>query len=200
MELKQFLKALASEGPTPGGGSASALAATLAASLVAMVAGLSLKTDTRTKKKMVMIRKRALAIQGRLYLAITEDAESFEAVMDAIRLPKDAEKQRLHRSRMIQKAYRKASVVPKLVSGCSITLLEFCTILIAKGNPNARADAGVAAHLANAALEGGILNIRVNVLAIRDRPFIERMKVFVHRLHKKRDRWMAEILKTLEWV
>jgi formiminotetrahydrofolate cyclodeaminase len=200
MELKQFLKALASEGPTPGGGSASALAATLSASLVAMVAGLSLKTDTRTKKKMVMIRKRALAIQGRLYLAITEDAESFEAVMDAIRLPKDGEKQRLHRSRIIQRAYRKASVVPKLVSGCSITLLEFCNILIAKGNPNARADAGVAAHLANAALEGGILNICVNVLAIRDRSFIERMKVFVHRLHKKRDRWMAEILKTLELV
>jgi formiminotetrahydrofolate cyclodeaminase len=200
MELKKFLKALASEGPTPGGGSASALGATLSASLVAMVAGLSLKTDARTKKKMVMIRKRALAIQGRLYLAITEDAESFEAVMDAIRLPKDAEKQRLHRSRMIQKAYRKASVVPKLVSGCSITLLEFCNILIAKGNPNARADAGVAAHLANAALEGGILNIRVNLLAIRDRSFIERMEVFIHRLLKKRDKWMAEILRTLELV
>lgn len=54
--------------------------------------------------------------------------------------------------------------------------------------------------LANAALEGGILNIRVNVLAIRDRSFIERMEVVVHRLLKKRDKWMAEILKTLELV
>ncbi len=43
MKIKKFLENLASDTPTPGGGSASALSGALSASLVAMVAGLSYK-------------------------------------------------------------------------------------------------------------------------------------------------------------
>ena len=87
-----------------------------------------IKNGHKDKEEVGDTRKGALSIQGRLYLAITEDAESFEAVMDVIRLPRDTEKGRLYQSWMIQKAYRKASVVPKLLSGWSVTLPEFYNI------------------------------------------------------------------------
>jgi len=197
MELKRFLKDLSCEKPTPGGGSAAALAAALAASLVAMVAGLSAGRDARTQKEIERIREKAGVMRERLLLAITEDAQSFDAVMAAIRLPKDTERERLYRSKMIQEAYRKASVIPKLVSEYSVTLLGFCAILISKGNPNARSDAGVAAFLANAAMEGGALNVRVNLLAMRDKSFKRKMEVVLRRLKKEKDRRMAKTLEAL---
>jgi formiminotetrahydrofolate cyclodeaminase len=75
MELKRFLEKMSSDTPTPGGGSASALAGALSASLVAMVAGLSSKKDTTKKKGMEGIRKKGLSIQKRLFQAIDEDSK-----------------------------------------------------------------------------------------------------------------------------
>jgi len=90
MELKRFLERLSSNTPTPGGGSASALAGALSASLVAMVAGLSSKKGKTKKKGMEEIKKNALSIQKRLFQAINEDSKSFDVVIKAFRLPKNS--------------------------------------------------------------------------------------------------------------
>ena len=199
MKLERFLEDLASGKPTPGGGSASALAGSLSASLVAMVAGLSVK-DERIRKEMEGARKEALSIREKLFLAISEDAASFDAVMDAFHLSKETEKDCIYRSRMIQRAYRQACVIPKRVSECSVALLRLSSTMISKGNPNARSDAAVAAYLANAALEGGIINIRVNLLTIRDRAFRLKMEGLMDRLAKERDRQLGKILPELKKV
>jgi formiminotetrahydrofolate cyclodeaminase len=163
MELKRFLEKLSSDTPTPGGGSASALAGALSASLVAMVAGLSSRKNKARMKGMKGIRRNGLSIQKRLVRAIDEDSKSFEDVIKAFRLPRTSEKERLRRVREIQKAYRKATLTPQLVCGQSLRLLEYSWSLILKGNPNAISDAGVAAFLADAAFTGGLLNIQVNL-------------------------------------
>ena len=193
MKIKKFLENLASDTPTPGGGSASALSGALSASLVAMVAGLSYKKGQPESREMKEIRKKALIIQQRLYRAIEEDAGSFDAVMEAFRLPRDEEKQRLYRSRMIQKAYRKATVTPQKVCELSLRLLEFSEFLLRKGNQNAFSDTGVAGRLAHAALEGGMLNVRINLGSIRDKGFRTQKERFLRRLLQKKDRLMAEI-------
>jgi len=192
MEIKRFLEKLSSAAPTPGGGSASALAGALSASLVAMVAGLSSK-----QKRMVDIRKKSLAIQKRLFQAIAEDAKSFDDVMKAFRLPKNTEKERLVRTKAIQKAYKKATVTPQLVCQQSIKLLEYSNFLILKGNPNAISDAGVAAFLANTALKGGLLNIGINLGPVRDKSFRKKMNALVGKLEKRRNQLMGRIQKTL---
>ena len=104
MEIMEFLNQLASDAPTPGGGSASAFAGALSASLVAMVAGLSVNKGRLTKKEAKDIRSKALTIQRKLHRAITEDAKSFDSVIAAFRLLKHTEKERLHRAKMIQRA------------------------------------------------------------------------------------------------
>ncbi|NWG02358.1 MAG: cyclodeaminase/cyclohydrolase family protein [Syntrophaceae bacterium] len=193
MELRRFLEKVAADTPTPGGGSASALAGALSASLVAMVAGLSFKKGQLKKGRIEQIREKALLIRDRLIQAIIEDSKSFDAVMKAIRLPKNSEKERLYRSRRIQKAYQNATLSPRLVCRLSIQLLEYSKLFILKGNPNTLSDAGVAAFLADAALAGGLLNIGINLAALTDKKFIGEMNRFIRRWTRERNRLMKEI-------
>jgi len=198
MQIEQFLEDLASDSPTPGGGSASALAGALSASLVIMVAGLSRGKEPSLDKEMARIKKEALTIQKRLYWAVEEDAKSYDAVIEAFRLPREKEKERLYRSRRIQQAYCMATVPPQKVCELSLRLLELSKILLAKGNPNAFSDTGVAIHLASASLEGGILNIRINLTSIRDVPFKKKMEGLMARILAKKNRLMVTALGALE--
>lgn len=197
MDLKQFLDNVASDSPTPGGGSASALAGALSASLIAMVAGLSLKKEKKKEKEMREIKKKAMALQKRLLLAVDEDAKSYDAVIHAFRLPKTTEKERLSRVRAIQKAYQKATVTPQLVCKRSIQLLEYSRFLILKGNPNAISDTGVAAFLADAALAGGLLNIGINLVPVTDKDFLKKMRSLMAGWAKERNRIMGDVLGAL---
>jgi formiminotetrahydrofolate cyclodeaminase len=198
MEIKRFLEKLSSNTPTPGGGSASALAGTLSASLILMTAGLSLKRGRMKKRELRGIKKAVSGIQKSLFRAIEEDAESYEVVLKAFRLPKDTEKERLIRSKAIQEAYRKATVTPQLVCQQSIKLLEYSNILILKGNPNALSDVGVAAFLADAAIKGGLLNIGINLGPVRDKSFRRKMHSLARRLEKRRNEIMGSIQRKLE--
>jgi len=200
MEIRRFLEKLSSGTPTPGGGSASALAGALSAALVAMTAGLSLKQGRLRKEEMEGIRKRALAIQKRLLRAVDEDAKSYEAVLKAFRLPKNTEKERLRRSKMIRKAYQKATATPQLVCQLSIQLLEYSKALIFKGNPNAISDAGVAAFLADAALAGGLLNININLVPGTEKTFLKKMHSLMGRWEKKGNQLRGEIEKALREI
>ena len=197
MELKRFLEKLASDTPTPGGGSASALAGALSASLVAMVAGLSSMKNKAGRKEMGRIRREGLAIQKRLVRAIDEDSKSFDDVIRAFRLPRTSEKERLRRVREIQRAYRKATLTPQLVCRQSLRLLEHSWSLILKGNPNATSDAGVAAFLADAALTGGLLNIQVNLASLTEKSYAKKMDVLIRGWAKKRGQLMKSILRNL---
>jgi formiminotetrahydrofolate cyclodeaminase len=197
MDIKQFLEKLASNSPTPGGGSASAFAGALSASLIAMVAGLSSKKDKRKQKEMEEMKKKAVTIQKRLFRAIDEDAKSFEAVIKAFRLPRTTEKERFHRVKEIQIAYQRATATPQLVCQHSVQLLEYSKFLIQEGNPNAVSDAGVAAFLADAALAGGLLNIGINLVPITEKAFLKAMRLSMKEWAKKRNRLMGGVLGSL---
>jgi formiminotetrahydrofolate cyclodeaminase len=197
MELERFLEKMSSDTPTPGGGSASALAGALSASLVTMVAGLSSKKDKTKKKRMEGIRKKGLSIQKRLFQAIDEDSRSFDAVIKAFRLPRNSEKERFRRVREIQKAYQKATLTPQLVCQQSLQLLEYSKTLILKGNPNAISDAGVAAFLADAAFTGGLLNIKINLVAVTEKVFVKKMNILMRTWARRRNQVMKAILKRL---
>ena len=197
MEIKRLLEKLSSDTPTPGGGSASALAGTLSASLILMTAGLSLRKGNLEGKEIREIKKKVLTIQKRLFRAIQEDAESYQAVLKAFRLRKGTERERVIRTKAIQKAFQGATVTPQLVCRHSIQLLGYSKVLIQKGNPNAISDAGVAAYLADAALKGGMLNIGINLGPIRDQGFRKNLGSLVGKLEKKRRELLEQVQKAL---
>ena len=197
MELKRFLEKVAADAPTPGGGSASALAGALSASLVAMVAGLSMKKDKTKRKEMEGIREKGLSIQKRLLQATDEDSKSFDAVIKAFRLPRNSEKERLHRVKEIQKAYQRATLIPQVVCQRSLQLLEYSKTLIIKGNPNAISDAGVAAFLADAACAGGLLNIKINLAAVTEKKIVKKMNILMRNWGRKKNQLTKAVHKKL---
>lgn len=188
MEINRFLEKLSSDTPTPGGGSASALAGALSASLVEMVAGLSKRKGNLKLQEVKMIKREASAIRGRLLRAVDEDARSYEEVIKAFRLPKDPENARLYRSQKIQKAYKRATVIPQLVCENTLKLMEYSRILSLKGNPNALSDIKVAGYIADAAFKGGVMNIEINLEPIKDKTFVQKMRLLIKRLKKQRNK------------
>jgi len=173
MSLTKFSEVLASGAPTPGGGCASALSGALAAGLAAMVA----RTTAASKKfadradQMNQMATEADRLRGEFLALVDEDARAFDQVMAAFRMPKDTPEQQAGRSEAIQQAYRAAVEPPMRVCARSLRVLELALQVAEQGNPSAASDAGVAALLAATALEGGALNVQINLGSIKDEGF-----------------------------
>lgn len=173
MSLTKFSEVLASKEPTPGGGCASALAGALAAALAAMVA----RTTAGSKKfadraeQMNQIATEADRLRGELLALVDEDARAFDQVMAAFRMPKETPEQQAARSQAVQQAYKAAVEPPMHVCTRSLRVLELALRVAEQGNPSAASDAGVGALLAAAALEGGALNVQINLGSIKDEVF-----------------------------
>ncbi len=167
-----FLAALASGDPTPGGGSAAAYSAAMAASLVAMVGRVTVgkKKYADVEAHMWPLIEEALTLQAAMHLAVEKDAEAFESYMKARRLPQDTDQQKADRLRAIQAATINAAEVPLHVARQAVQILGLARKAAELGNVNAISDAGSAAAFAQAALEGAGLNVRINLLGIEEEP------------------------------
>jgi formiminotetrahydrofolate cyclodeaminase len=173
MPLTTFGEALASSAPTPGGGCASALSGALAASLAAMVARNTAASEKFADRADEMNQAMAEAdgLRNELLSLVDADAEAFAQVMAAFRMPKETPQEQAARSEAIQAGYKAAVEPPMLVCTQSARVLELALQVAEHGNPNTVSDAGVAALLAAAALEGGALNVQINLGSIKDEAF-----------------------------
>lgn len=160
-----FLDALASSSPTPGGGSAAAFAGAAAASLVSMVAGLTIgkKKYADVELKMQTILAQSEALRNDLTQAIQLDASAFDSVMAAYKLPKDTHEQQEIRRKSIEQATLLATQMPMSVATKSLQVLELAEQVIRLGNASALSDAAAGTCLANAAISAAGYNIRINV-------------------------------------
>jgi glutamate formiminotransferase/formiminotetrahydrofolate cyclodeaminase len=165
-----FLTALSSGEATPGGGSASAYAASMAAALVAMVARLTIGKEkyAAVEDQMKQIEQRSVELMAELTKAVVEDSTAFNAVMAAFRLGKETTQEKTLRTERIQAATLQAAEVPLEVAENAVEILEFSLTLVLHGNLNAISDAGSAAALAAAALNGAALNVRINAQGLKD--------------------------------
>jgi len=163
-----FLDELASGDPTHGGGSAAAYAAAMAASLVAMVGRVTIgkKKYADVESEMWVMVEKAMAYQQKLREAVEEDSKAFEDYIKARRLPGDTEEQKADRIKAIQEALIKAAAVPLQVARHTLEVLGMAVTGAELGNVKAISDAGAAAALAKAAIEGAGLNVRINLLGL----------------------------------
>jgi formiminotetrahydrofolate cyclodeaminase len=172
--LNEFSDALAAGTAAPGGGSTAAVVAALAASLAVMLARL---TAGRPKfaavdASMQQVIAAADPLRRQLLTLATTDAEAFDAVMAAFRLPKDSDSQKTERQAAIQAAYQLATAVPMQTLTAAVAALTLCVQVIEQGNPNAVTDGITGALLAEAAAQGAALNVQVNLAAIQDASFV----------------------------
>ena len=171
--LEDVLTAFASPDPTPGGGSASALASAIGVSLLAMVAGLP-KTRSNSDEDRAALSEALASVRGlraRLAEAIDADTAAYDAVVAAYRQPKGTDEEKAARSQAIQRALRGATEVPLRVMRLSAEALAAAKVVAARGNPSASSDVGVAMALLRAGLEGARLNVDVNLGSIKDEAY-----------------------------
>ncbi|MFZ6027024.1 MAG: glutamate formimidoyltransferase [Chloroflexota bacterium] len=165
-----FFDELAAGTPTPGGGSAAAHTAAAAAALVAMVARLTVgkKKYADVQARMQEVIEQAEALRHELTLAEARDAAAYEAVMAAMRLPKDTPDHERFRSEAIQAATLNATQAPLEVVRQAVDVMELALEVVTYGNVNAVSDGGVAGGLARAAIDGAALNVRINLQSLDD--------------------------------
>ncbi len=165
-----FLEALAAATPTPGGGSAAAHTGAVAAALVAMVARLTLgkKKYETVKERMWEILDQAEKLRTTLLQNVEEDAQAFEAVMQAFKLPKDTPEQEEQREQAIRLATINASRVPLVTAENCLAVQKLALELTETGNINAITDAASAATLARAALTCAAYNVRINLTGLQE--------------------------------
>jgi glutamate formiminotransferase/formiminotetrahydrofolate cyclodeaminase len=166
-----FLDALAAGTPTPGGGAAAAFAGAMAAGLAAMVARLTVgkKKYAEVEADMNSIVEAAERLRADLAAAAPDDSAAYEAVMAAMRLPKETEAQQAARAEAIERATVGATDVPLRVARAAAEVLGLAAAAAEKGNVNASSDAGSAAQLALAAVRSAGLNVRVNAASLANR-------------------------------
>ena len=170
MTVSQLLAALASPDPTPGGGTAAAIAGAMGTSLLVMVAGLAKSRNNTDEEKTALARASAAIapITAKLMTLADADAASFDAVMSAYRSPKATDAEKASRTQAIQSALRGATEVPLATLRACATALEHARVVADNGNKSADSDVGVAIGLLRAAANGAAANVRINLEGLKD--------------------------------
>jgi formiminotetrahydrofolate cyclodeaminase len=178
MTLGEFQDALASSEPTPGGGTAAAVALGQATALTRMVAQLTLGKEKWQEGWVAA--ERAEMIAQKAYLRSGElaqlDSDAFDEVMASFRLPKTNDGEIDIRRNSIRQATLKASEVPYETVILGMELLSCQEALAVFGNGNAVSDVGVAALLASAAVKGALFNVEINLQSLPDDMGVEMRK------------------------
>lgn len=176
--MKEFLEQVQSKEPTPGGGSVSALGGALAASLGEMVCRLTIikKDYAEVKPEFQELRRKLDVLRNELTFLVEKDAQSFDAVMLAMKKPRGTDHEKKVRKEAIAEATKLASSVPLEVMGKAVEVMQFLPDVAGKGNVNSLSDAGVANLMAKAALEGASMNVRINLPGLDDKAFADDLK------------------------
>ncbi|HHC09142.1 MAG TPA: glutamate formimidoyltransferase, partial [Actinobacteria bacterium] len=174
MSLAGFADMVSEGTPTPGGGSVAAAVGALGAALTSMVAALThaKKGMEDRREAMETLGRRAQESKDRLLRAVDDDAEAFEEVLAAVRMPKKTDAEREARDAAMAEANRRATLVPLEVMEAAVEVLGLAKEAVEGGNPSAITDAAVAAECAATAVEGASMNVRINLRDLGDAPEI----------------------------
>ena len=174
--LRFFLDKLCSNSPEPGGGSASALTGSIAASLSGMLAALTVnkKGYEEVWPEMEEILQKASQLKEDMLDLLQRDTEAFDDAAKAFKLPKDTEEQKKIRSEAIETGLVTASEVPLAIMEKSLEVARLAQNVLKKGNEMAITDGAISALFAEAAAIGGMINVRINFSWMNNREYIEK--------------------------
>lgn len=203
MVVSGFVEETASSSPAPGGGSVSALMASLSAALGQMVVRLTsgkksfAEFDSSIQDEM----KKALSLleddMKCLITIVDEDTDAFNDYMAALKLPKETDDEKAKRKKAMSDALIVAMQVPLKTAQTALHILKCLPIIAKYGNKNAASDIGVASLCARAALEGAILNVKINLSGIDDKAVAQEKRDECDSMLKTGEELKTEILKEI---
>lgn len=169
--IDEFLEALSSKQPVPGGGGASALAGALGTALGLMVGNLTVgkKKYAAVEADVAAMMERLAGLQKEMVKLIDEDARVFAPLAAAYGLPVGTEEERAHKAQVMEENLVNASMVPLKIMELAGEILEILKELEQKGSVMAVSDVGVAVQFARTALTGAVMNIYINTKSMKER-------------------------------
>ena len=192
---ESFADEVASSSPAPGGGSVAAAAGALGAALASMVCRLSIgkKQYEAVKDELTTVRDQGDELRAELSTLVETDKEAFNKVMEAFKLPEGSE-----RDEGVETANMHAAEVPLTVMKKSLQAMKLARVVAEKGNQNSITDAGVAALMALAAVQGAGYNVRINLISIIDQKFVTKLKEETAVITKEAEGLAAQIRELVE--
>ena len=171
--IDSFLGELSSKAPIPGGGGASALVGALSCALTHMVAALTVGKPkyAAVEQEMQELLVQTESLTNRFLALMDEDAASFEPLAQAYRLPKETDEEKAETARVMEVALKSAVQPPLEIMETCARALPLIALCAEKGSVVAVSDAGVAASLCRAALEGASLNVFINTQGMQDKEY-----------------------------
>ena len=166
--IDKFLYELKTDLPSPGGGSTAALVSALAGALNSMVYSFTVdkkafeKLDDNKKEKMIMLKEKCEEFISKSIYYMEADRDTFTALMDTFKLPKDTDEEKKYRSQMIKEKTVEAMESPLNLAKDSLEFYDNIDFAIEFGNKNLTSDAIVAAILLHSAIESAIVNVFIN--------------------------------------
>ncbi|MBM3187474.1 MAG: cyclodeaminase/cyclohydrolase family protein [Chloroflexi bacterium] len=178
MQVSEFLDALASSEPTPGGGSAAALGGALGAALVSMVCNLTIgkKGYEQVDRPMRELLAKTEALRKELPELLEADTQVYGKVMATYRLPRKTPEQKAEREAAMQAALKEAAEVPLIIAERCAQIVDLALPAAEMGNQWAVSDAGVGVLFAEACMHGALLNVYINLASINDEAFVGQMR------------------------
>jgi formiminotetrahydrofolate cyclodeaminase len=174
LNVEGFVRQTASGAPVPGGGSVAALTAALAAGLSSMVFNISIGKkayfeleDSQKEYMEKSLKNSEKLVDDFLYL-MELDAEVYNGLINAFKLPKSTEEEIVVRKEKIAFCYDSALQVPRQLASKAGALYDSIEVGALYGNVNVISDAAVAAVLIHSAIESSIINIKVNLNSVKD--------------------------------
>lgn len=190
-----FVDEVSIDSPVPGGGSVAALCGALSAALSSMVSNLThgKKGYEEVWDEVVEIAEKAQFLKDFFVRAVDRDSQAFDAVMDAMRLPKKSDEEIAARDEAIQEASKGAATVPLEVLRKAPEAIELARRIAEIGNVNSVSDAGVAGQCALTCAIGAAYNVLINLDGIEDEGFVKDAAAEAQKLKRRVEKSAAEV-------
>lgn len=172
---KEFMDLLASKEPVPGGGGASALVGAIGVALGSMVGNLTIgkKKYADVQEDILNILEKAKRLQNDLIELVEKDAEVFEPLSRAYKLPAGNDEERKKKEEVMEEALKLACTVPVQIMEKALEAIGLHEELAQKGTRIAISDVGVGVLFCKSALMGASLNVFINTKMMKDRDYAE---------------------------
>jgi formiminotetrahydrofolate cyclodeaminase len=185
--LQHYLDDLASDRPTPGGGSAAAVSGAMAASLVSMVTRLTLgKAEyAAVQDEIGQILQQTEQLRARFMQLMQADIDAYGQLSACFKLPRATDEEKNARTAAIQAQLVEAAQVPLEMVEAAQVVAQLCLRVAEIGNKNVLSDIATATMLAVGAGNGAAWMVLTNLRALKDKA---RVEVLTERLHTALDK------------
>lgn len=181
--IGEYLEALTTSSPAPGGGSVAGLVGALAAGLGQMV--VSLTDDEEASAALGSVSSDLASLRASLLARSEADERAYSGYIEAAKLPKGSRDEKEARRAAMQAALKRSGEVPMRIAEAALVVLQQLEPVARYGNRQALSDAEIAVLLAHAAVDAGLATVRVNIPLIKDRGASSRFEARANDIEKQ---------------